>query len=270
MCDGFAVHSLTIPLIAALALCLVALIVVGTSLAHARQEITRLQAEAARTHRPLNTAERAVRAVVGTAARVRDQGVTGLLMSSIDDLTKWALEDRRAIAQVAAPDGTVTIFFSDIESSTAINHELGDEEWVKLLASHDKLIRACVDKQGGHIVKSQGDGFMIAFREPADAIRAGVDIQAALTAGRSRRLRRTPIRVRIGIHTGTVITRDGDYFGSNVAMAARVGAQAGGGEILVSTATHDALGEQDEFTFKQAGKVELKGLPGSHLLWRAA
>ena len=217
--------------------------------------------------RTVKTAHKAVKTVVETAARVRDQGVGGLLMSSIDDLTRWALEDRPEITRIAAPDGTVTIFFSDIEGSTALNERLGDGAWMKLLGAHDRLVRTRVESHGGHIVKSQGDGFMIVFRSPTEAARAGLDIQSALDDGRGRALRRTPIRVRIGMHTGPVVARDGDYFGRIVAMAARVGAQADGGQILVTEDVHAALAGDEGLALTEEREVELKGLPGRHRLW---
>jgi class 3 adenylate cyclase len=192
-----------------------------------------------------------------------------MLLSSIDDFTTWALEDRREIARVAGADGTVTIMFSDIENSTALNSELGDKNWVRLLEDHDRVLHTFVDKHRGHIVKSQGDGYMVVFSTPALAIQAAIDIQRALNRARqrTRRLRRTPIRVRIGLHTGTAIERDGDYFGRNVAMAARVAAMAEGGRILVSSEIAEVLAHDEAFTFTEEATVELKGLPGEHHLW---
>ncbi|MDQ6641111.1 MAG: adenylate/guanylate cyclase domain-containing protein [Actinomycetota bacterium] len=218
--------------------------------------------------RSLQAAERAMRSVIGTAVKVREHGVSGLLMSSIDDLSRWAMEDRSEIARLAAEDGSVTIFFSDIEDSTALNTELGDEGWVQLLIAHDTLVRAHVQRRDGHIVKSQGDGFMIVFGSPADAVRAGLGIQRSLSEDRSRRLRRSPIRVRIGIHEGPAIARDGDYFGQTVAMAARVGAQAMGGQILVTQQVADDLADDRGLVLTEDREVELKGLPGTHVLWR--
>jgi adenylate cyclase len=211
----------------------------------------------------------AMRTVVSTATRMREQGVRGMLLSSIDDLAAWAMEDRNEIARIAAPDGTVTMMFSDIENSTSLNSELGDEQWVKLLAAHDRLLHTYVDRHRGHIVKSQGDGYMVVFPTPELAIGASLGIQRALSAKRqrSRRLRRTPIRVRIGLHTGTAIEREGDYFGRNVAMAARVASMADGGEILVTGEIAAALQDAQDFRFVEDDTVELKGLPGEHQLW---
>ena len=256
-----------------------AVVVQGRRLAEVRAELAELrEAEASpvaesirgtRAGQAAQAAGFAVRTVVETASRLREQGVRSTLLSSLDDFTDWALENRSEIARVAGPDGKVTIFFSDIEGSTALNSELGDEQWVKLLASHDDLLHTYLDKYRGRIVKNQGDGYMVVFSTPDLAVAAAMDIQRALSAKRqrNRRLRRTPIRVRIGLHTGTTIEREGDYFGSNVAMAARVAALADGGEIMVTHGIVEALGERSDLRFTEEDTVELKGLPGQHTLW---
>jgi adenylate cyclase len=211
----------------------------------------------------------AVKTVVGTATRMREQGVRGMLLGSIDDLATWAMEDRNEITRIAAPDGTVTLMFSDIENSTSLNSEIGDEQWVKLLSAHDRLLQTHLDRHRGHVVKNQGDGYMVVFPTPELAIRASIGIQRALSAKRqrSRHLRRTPIRVRIGLHVGTAIEREGDYFGRNVAMAARVAAMADGGDILVTDDIAEALADSADLRLVEDGSVELKGLPGRHHLW---
>jgi class 3 adenylate cyclase len=222
-----------------------------------------------RASQAVQTASLAMKTALDTMTRMREQGLRSTLLASVDDFTRWALEDRGEIAEIAGPDGEVTIFFSDIENSTSLNSELGDEDWVKLLAAHDRLLHSYVEKYDGLIVKSQGDGYMVVFSTPELALRASLDIQRALSAKRqrSRRLRRTPIRVRIGLHTGTAIEREGDYFGSNVAMAARVAAMADGGEILVSTDIAETLADSTDFAFAEEDTVEFKGLPGEHRLW---
>lgn len=253
---------------ALLAITLVALGLVSVRLRRAQAEIVRLRDELIERRTPgaLGTAGRAVKVVADAAARVRNQGVSGFLFSSADDLSRWVLEDRPGIVKMAGTDGTVTIFFSDIENSTATNERIGDKAWVSLLAKHDAVVRAEVEKQRGHIVKSQGDGFMIVFRDADAAVLAAVGIQRIIEAGRGRRLGRNPIRIRVGIHSGTVIARDGDYFGRNVAMAARVAAQAGGGEILVSDEARARLDDSIELT--ELDDVELKGFDGDFTLWR--
>lgn len=253
-------------------LALVSLAVTSLALARSRREVRMLRGRLDRSHRSLTrqAAGLALRTVAGTAAaavRMREQGVSGFLTSSIEELTGIAMADRSEIVKVAGPDGTVTVLFSDIEDSTALNEQLGDAAWMRLLSAHDALVRRHVGRHGGHIVKSQGDGFMVVFGDPADGIRAAMAIQEAL-AGRRRALRRTPVAVRMGLHTGPTIERDGDYFGRNVAYAARVAAQADGGEILVSDELRGPLA--DEFAFLEPRDVPLKGFPDTHRLWEVA
>jgi len=209
----------------------------------------------------------AVRQVFDTATRVRERGlVGGLLMAPIEDLTRWATEDRAGIAAVATEDGNVTFMFSDIKDSTRLNEELGDDAWVQVLGAHDRVVRSEVDRRRGHVVKSQGDGFMVVFTSPDDAVAAAVGIQRGVRSA-SRRQRHAPVEVRIGIHTGTAIARDGDYFGRNVAKAARLTALADGGQILLSDESVAALERADA---QPVGEYELKGLAGTHHVWTVA
>jgi len=230
-----------------------------------RQRVLRAQLDRTQRTRSQRAAGVAFRAMVETAARVRDQGVSRFLTSSIEELTGIALADRSEIAKLAGPDGTVTIMFSDIEDSTALNERLGDTTWIQLLNAHDRVVRRHVQLQNGHVVKGQGDGFMIVFGDAASAIHAAVSIQESLAGSRRGALRRQPIKVRMGIHTGPVVRREGDIFGRNVALAARVASQAAGGEILVSDEVHEAMAE--EFVFVDCRVATLKGFDGKHQLW---
>jgi adenylate cyclase len=155
----------------------------------------------------------------------------------------------------------VVVVFSDIEGSTERNEASGDREWVKLLQRHEQLVRSRVDAHRGHVVKNQGDGFMLAFADPESALRCCVDIQRELTDHADRW---ELIRVRMGIHMGPSVRRGDDLFGLNVAMAARIAGQAEGGEILVSEAVRDAVGDLSDVILESAEVVELKGLSGTH------
>ncbi|WP_203335427.1 adenylate/guanylate cyclase domain-containing protein [Nocardioides limicola] len=263
-------------LVAGLALALATLAVLAVALRRAGARIRALEAdlEALRTTRPVRPSQAAqvagavVRTMVDTAERVRERGVSGMLLASIEDFTRWTTEDRAQIRDIADADGNVTFMFSDIENSTALNADLGDERWVRLLDEHDRLVRRRIEEYGGHIVKSQGDGFMVVFGSPLIAVDACLAVQDDLLRGRGRQLRRTPIRVRMGLHTGTAIAREGDWFGAAVATAARVAARADGGSVLTTDAVHDGVGDAEAFTFEAAGITQLKGLPGTHRLWR--
>ena len=207
----------------------------------------------------LSGGREAVKQVWQTANILRKDGLGAAVRSSIEDLADWAEVERPDLARLA-PSGKVVIMFSDIEESTALNERIGDRAWVRLISSHDKLVRKHVKNHSGHVVKSQGDGFMIAFAQPEQAVRCSIEVQ------RSLRKRPNGIRVRIGVHMGKSVRRGDDLFGRNVAMAARVAAQANGGEILVSSVVRDALIDQD-IAFDDGRTVELKGFSGSHRLY---
>jgi len=160
----------------------------------------------------------------------------------------------------------VVIPFSDIEESTALNERIGDRAWVKLIGAHDKLVRRLVQRRAGHVVKSQGDGFMIAFARAEQAVRCAIDIQRVLQDD-AKRKRHNGIRVRIGIHMGRSVRRGDDLFGRNVAMAARVAGQAAGGEVLVSQPVRDAVSGCDDIRFDEGRDAELKGFAGSYRLY---
>ena len=214
-----------------------------------------------------------LKAVLQTASRVREQGLGEALWSSFEELAGWAEDAEPELRQLAARDGTLTILFTDIEDSTALNEELGDKAWLKVLGAHDKIVRRCAAGNGGRIVKSQGDGFMIAFAAAEEAIRSAVEVQRAL-GSRPRRLRAAAIAVRIGVHTGPALEKGGDLFGRNVALAARVADRASGGEILVTAEAGAAAGEIEDIRLGERREVELKGLPGRYTVievrWREA
>lgn len=188
--------------------------------------------------------------------------------TTIDRVVSWVEAEEPDLRRASAPDGTVTLFFSDIENSTSLNERLGDERWLEVLGDHNAIVRAHVDEHRGHVVKSQGDGFMLAFSRPRRAVKCAIDIQRAL-ARRSAN-GELPIRVRIGIHTGEAIRKKGDFYGRNVVLAARLADQAEGGEILVSAAVEDVVGAGGDISFRDAGEAELKGLREPQALFRVA
>jgi class 3 adenylate cyclase len=175
------------------------------------------------------------------------------------------------IAAHAAPDGQVTILFSDIENSTQMTERLGDERWLQVLRAHNALFRRLVPGHGGFEVKNQGDGFMLVFPDARRAIECAAAIQRELTD-------RDPVegervRVRMGMHAGEAIREEGDFFGRSVILAARIAARARGGEILVSEALKEraeaAAAQAPAVGFADGRELELKGLAGSHRVYRA-
>jgi adenylate cyclase len=204
-----------------------------------------------------------VQGMLQTATRVRQEGLGSIVRESFEQLVGWAKEDESELRRLAGRNGTLAILFSDIEDSTVINERVGDRAWLRILAAHDRVVRDRVEREQGHVVKSQGDGFMVAFSEPEPAVRCAVAIERGI-AGGPRRLRKAEIKVRIGIHVGKAVAKDDDLFGRNVAFAARVAGEADGGEILVSSDVAEAAAEIDEVSYGDAREVELKGLEGSH------
>jgi class 3 adenylate cyclase/tetratricopeptide (TPR) repeat protein len=208
------------------------------------------------------------------ALRVRLQGIdTADVGSSIDAVASVVEEERPDLRGHTAPDGTVTILFSDIEGSTELNERLGDQSFFELLREHNEIVRDQVRVHRGFEVKSQGDGFMIAFASPRDGVECSIAIQRALAA-RMDAGTSEPILVRMGLHTGEAIRERDDFFGRNVVLAARIAAQARGGEILVSAPVKELAEAAGDVVFGDPRELGLKGLSGTHTVhpveWEAA
>jgi adenylate cyclase len=241
----------------------VLLIVARRQLSGARAALERSRRSSGQRRRRRGVAPFAIRTAFKTADSLLTKGVGATVRNSVEDLAGWAQVERPDLARLTA-DGDVVIAFSDIENSTANNEALGDREWVKVLDRHNRLVQKLVDDRGGQVVKNQGDGFMMAFADPRQAVLCGVDVQRALLEDADRW---GGIRVRIGMHVGPSVRRGGDLFGRNVAMAARVAGQADGGEILVSEAVRDAVDGASDIELCEPYEAELKGFDGSHNLY---
>lgn len=245
---------------------LVVLLTRHRRLQRAHTELVRRYRARAQERSVLGGAQKAVQIAAKTADRLRRGGLGGVLAGSVDDLARWAREDRSEIRRVATPEGVVTFMFTDIEDSTAVNVRVGDRAWLRVLQAQESVVRVAVGRRGGHVIKSLGDGFMVVFGAPDAALAAAVDIQRAVSRRARGALRRHPIRLRIGLHVGSALARDGDYFGRDVAMAARVAGEADGGEILLSEETFAALPEHAEPTILDQREVQLRGFDEPQLV----
>jgi class 3 adenylate cyclase len=134
------------------------------------------------------------------------------------------------------PSGTVTLLFTDIEGSTRLLEERGDE-YAALLEEHQRRLRNAFAAHGGVEVDVQGDGFFVAFPRADDALAAAADAQRAL-AGLDG------VRVRMGVHTGQPRRVGAGYVGLDVHRTARICAAAHGGQVLLSQTTRDLAGDQ--------------------------
>ena len=168
--------------------------------------------------------------------------------------------------------GTITILFSDIESSTERVSAIGDTAWFGLLELHNRAFREELAKFAGREIKSQGDGFMLTFPSVRRAISFATAVQQRLAAHEAADPERA-VRVRIGLHTGEVITdASGDLFGRHVNKAARIANLAAGGQILVSGTVREIAAGNRDVEFGSGVEIELKGLDGTHVVhevfWR--
>jgi class 3 adenylate cyclase len=116
-------------------------------------------------------------------------------------------------------------------------------------------------------VKAQGDGFMIAFASAHRAVHCARAMQRAIDARLGEHPDR-PIRLRIGLHTGEAIRDEADFYGKNVVLAARITDQARGGEILASSMVKQLTESVGDFRFDDERRVQLKGLAGTHTVYR--
>jgi class 3 adenylate cyclase/tetratricopeptide (TPR) repeat protein len=178
---------------------------------------------------------------------------------SIDVIAAGLSVERPDLGAHAAPDGRVTIVFSDIAGYSATTERLGDERTQQLLREHNAIVRDEVRKHHGVEVKSQGDGFMLAFTDPEEAVDCATAIQRRVS---DHDFGGEHIALRVGIHVGKVIREADDFFGRTVILAARVADRATAGEIL---ATPEIVAAVPRAIFAEARALALKGLSGTHL-----
>jgi len=178
-------------------------------------------------------------------------------------------EPAPAIAELAA-GAFRTILFTDVESSTALTQRLGDAKAREVLREHERIVREALRAHGGSEVKTLGDGFMASFSSATRALECGIAMQRAFAA--HNQSADEPIRVRIGLNAGEPIAEEKDLFGTAVNMAARIAAQAAGGEILVANVVRE-LAAGKGFLFADRGEVALRGFEDPVRLyevrWRA-
>jgi class 3 adenylate cyclase len=212
-----------------------------------------------RIYRELGTQHFLERAL---ALKLRAQGVSDAVAptASIDAVAAFVERERPDLRAHASPEGTVAILFTDIEGSTAMTERVGDEAAQRIIRAHNAIVREHVLSFGGVEVRSAGDGFMLAFRDPVAALGCAVAIQRAIESTQWPE----PLRLRAGVHCGEAISEHGDFHGRNVILAARIAAHASGGEILVSDRVADEASGLLDVELGPASEVELKGLAGTH------
>ena len=166
------------------------------------------------------------------------------------------------------PRGAVTFLFTDVEGSTRLVKQLR-ERYGEVLTEHQRLLREAFQVHGGYEVDTQGDSFFVAFSRARDAVLAAVEGQRALLSYPWPQ--GVELKVRMGIHTGQAVASDSRYTGLAVHRAARIGAAAHGGQVLVSQATQTLVEDEEEnlhVLLRDLGEQRLKDLDRSVRLYQ--
>ena len=167
--------------------------------------------------------------------------------------------------------GVVAILFTDLVGSTEVLDRLGDDAAEELRRAHFSLLRRAVADADGTEVKSLGDGLMVTFASPVQALSCAVAMQRAI-ADHNRAEPGRALQVRVGLHAGDPVRHDDDLHGTAVVVAKRLCDRAEGGQILASDLVAGLAGKRGEFRFRSAGRLKLKGLseptPAVRVEWR--
>jgi class 3 adenylate cyclase/pimeloyl-ACP methyl ester carboxylesterase len=182
-------------------------------------------------------------------------GDTEAVLHAIDDFLGEG-EEVAARAEPSAPGAFRTILFTDVEGSTAMTQRLGDAKARDLLRQHGRIVREALKSHGGSELKMMGDGFMASFSSAVRALESAIAMQRAFAAHNESAAE--PILVRVGLNAGEPIEEEEDLFGTAVIAAARIAAQAEGGQILVANVVRELAAGKD-FLFTDRGEVKLRG-----------
>jgi adenylate cyclase len=184
----------------------------------------------------------------------RPSTIAALGLSTVQILSSSAA----AHAEDDASEGIaepMTVMFTDLEGFTAYTAREGDETAGRLVTEHQRVVGPIVRARGGRIVKHLGDGLLVTFSSPEAAVLGGLELAEAHDE---------PLRMRVGMHTGEVLTmRNHDVIGHVVNVAARVVESAHGGEVLATADVRDAVGTLPGIEFGRLRRRGFKGLDES-------
>jgi adenylate cyclase len=187
-------------------------------------------------------------------------------MTSIDVIASTLGDAQPELGEMSSPDGALTLLFCDIEDAAEIGEQLGAERTAELLRDHRAIVEQVVRHHAGTVVKAHGDGFMVAFDSAHAGLRCAIDLQSSL-AERTVPGGERELHLRVGLHTGFVITNDEELYGRNVVLGARIAGCARGGEIVVSSTLKEYTDTDPNFRFEERGEHRFKGVLGEHLVF---
>lgn len=155
-----------------------------------------------------------------------------------------------------------TFVFADLAGFTALTEAHGDAEAVEIAIQFATRVRSFLPEHQAEEIKTIGDEVMIRVAEPSEAVKLGIRITEELSAPGEP-------PVRIGMHSGRAVQRDGDWFGATVNLASRVAGEARAGEVLLTEGTRRELGENDAFELTSRGSSYFKNIPAPVPVYRA-
>jgi len=160
-----------------------------------------------------------------------------------------------------------TVLFTDVEGSTAFTSERGDDVAIALMRVHENAVRECAAQYQGWVVKSTGDGFLVVFPTCMDGVACALDVHARLNDHNAAHPDGV-LKVRMGLHAGTLVEQPDDVFGLTVTIASRVASKAASGQLLVSDVVRQEA-QGGDWAFVDHGLYWLKGLVEQWRLFEA-
>lgn len=187
-------------------------------------------------------------------------------LTSIDVIASALEPLTPAVGRLSSPDGALTLMLSDVTDAGAVAARLGPDRWERLLADHHLLVERLLALHDGQVIRFEHDGFLASFNSAHGGLHAAVELQRTF-AGTDGEGEPQALALRIGVHSGFVITNSDELLGRNVVLAARIAAHAEAGEILVSSTLKEYTESDPSFRFEPRGEHHFKGLLGEHALY---
>ncbi len=203
--------------------------------------------------------------VGGKADKPKEELQEGEMSGSVSEILKerMRLEDEQRKLDKMIKDKfqhNITVMFTDIKGSTAYFEAYGDVEGRAMVHKHNEMLFPCVERHGGRVIKTIGDAIMALFQDPAEGVRAAVEIQNTLDQyNQEQDQKHKQIHVRVGLNYGPGVVEEKDVFGDAVNVAARVEGQADADQVIISEDLYKEIRREDDILCRFAKEVAMKG-----------